>query len=214
MLNAMEIVVCVGLLAVFAWALARYFRREGAPNARQRWSVRIVTATGLATLYALCFRNADWPAGSAAAFALAAVAAALFSGAMLGSRHAPPALLFAESAPGQLFQRGAYRWVRHPFYSSYIFLWLACLFATREPLLLPLVAACFAVYVAGARDEERIVLGSDLAVTYKEYQMGTGMFVPRLWPRRNTAVTGILLAAITLVATALAVSTIPWDGSR
>jgi protein-S-isoprenylcysteine O-methyltransferase Ste14 len=92
----------------------------------------------------------------------------------------PPAVAFAPAVPTALVLDGPYRYVRHPFYASYLLAWLAGCAATANPWLLLTVVWMFGFYYVAARGEEESILQSGLADVYREYRNRTGMFLPKV----------------------------------
>jgi protein-S-isoprenylcysteine O-methyltransferase Ste14 len=92
----------------------------------------------------------------------------------------PLSLAFSPDVPEHLHAAGPYRWVRHPFYSSYLLAYVAGWVLCREHWLLAVIAVMTWVYVDAARTEERKFASSQLADGYQHYRDGTGMFLPRV----------------------------------
>ncbi len=88
-------------------------------------------------------------------------------------------------------EHGPYRFVRHPFYCSYLLAWAAGFVATAQTWLLPTVAVMLVIYVRAAKLEEEKFTRSPLAGTYERYRSRTGLFLPNpvklLAPRRPAA---------------------------
>lgn len=74
---------------------------------------------------------------------------------------------------------GPYRYIRHPFYTSYILFWLGCAVATLHPLMILFLLAVSAMNVTAAFREERSFETSPLAGEYVNYRKTAGM----LWPK-------------------------------
>ena len=85
-----------------------------------------------------------------------------------------------DDAPASIVTYGPYRWVRHPFYVSFILLLTATALLTREAIGLGSLAAGLAVLEMTARREEQRLLASSLGGEYAAYLARTGRFVPRL----------------------------------
>ena len=73
---------------------------------------------------------------------------------------------------------GPYRYVRHPFYSSYILGWLAAVIAVPCLATLVIFLGMTTIYWQAASSEERRFLASPLATDYERYRMHTGLFLP------------------------------------
>jgi protein-S-isoprenylcysteine O-methyltransferase Ste14 len=97
---------------------------------------------------------------------------------------------FDPVAPDSIMRGGPYRYIRHPFYASYILFWTACAIATLHPLSLGFLVVIAAINLTAARREERAFAGSAFAADYDDYRRSAGMFWPRLGPfsgRRSRA---------------------------
>lgn len=92
----------------------------------------------------------------------------------------PPAVAFDPGTPAALVVDGPYRYVRHPFYTSYPLAWTAGCLATANPWLLLTVVWMSGFYYAAARGEEAAILGSEHADVYRAYRKRTGMFLPKV----------------------------------
>ena len=92
--------------------------------------------------------------------------------------HAP-ALWHQSDLPRQLVHWGAYRYVRHPFYSAFLLLFLTAWFALPSTwTLLALVYGVVALHIT-ARGEELCLIRL-FGDAYRSYMGRTGRFVPPL----------------------------------
>lgn len=75
---------------------------------------------------------------------------------------------------------GPFRWVRHPFYTSYLMtlVSVAAMFPNRITVIGAIVGII--TFHFAARHEERKFEGSPVAAEYAAYKRRTGRFVPRL----------------------------------
>lgn len=103
----------------------------------------------------------------------------LFLATIRATREQRLTLAFDSDTPTFLILRGPYRFLRHPFYGSYIAFWIGCSVGTVS-------LACFAAsvvlvftYVFAARLEETKFEASDLREAYARYRSQVGF----LWPR-------------------------------
>ena len=94
---------------------------------------------------------------------------------------------FSESV-GTIVTKGPFSLVRHPFYTSYCMVWICSSFIFNSPVLWITLVYLVTFYVLSARKEEAVILHSDQAEQYKNYQKQVGMFLPRImkWKRSNT----------------------------
>jgi protein-S-isoprenylcysteine O-methyltransferase Ste14 len=82
--------------------------------------------------------------------------------------------------PAGVCERGPYRYIRHPFYLSYMVAFLAVMVAFPSPVTAAVCALNIALFVYLAFDDERVLLRSGLAGDYEAYRKRVGMFVPRV----------------------------------
>jgi len=163
--------------AAFSWGVKAHFRRTG-PVPAGTALIGLLTVAGFvffALRVAICAPCAAWPA----ACGLFAAALALFWCTVRATRQTPPTLAFDTDQPSFLLRHGPYRYVRHPFYLSYLLFWTgtALAFPGLAPWLVP--ALMLVVYGRAAALEERKFKDSPLCAAYKAYRRQAGMFFPR-----------------------------------
>ena len=118
----------------------------------------------------------------AIALGLQALAGGLFLWACAATRRTRPEMAFSPSKPAVLFQTGPYRYVRHPFYSSYLMFWLSCTLATTSITVKVITALLIIIYTVAALQEQSAFLNSAFRPAYEAYQRTAGLFWPRLLP--------------------------------
>jgi len=96
------------------------------------------------------------------------------------NRTRPLSAVFSKDHPEHLITRGPYRFIRNPFYSSYLSASLGGTIASAQPWLLLSVLIMAVIYYVAAIKEERKFEASFLAAEYMEYKVRTGMFIPHL----------------------------------
>jgi protein-S-isoprenylcysteine O-methyltransferase Ste14 len=168
----------LAVFVLFAWAVRGHFVSAALPT-----GMKLISALSLLGMagYLLEIGNRgvpDWR--RAAAFGLQALAGGLFLWACAATRRERPALAFSLSEPGRVFKTGPYRYLRHPFYSSYIIFWAACAIATPSMLVIATTIVLVAIYSLAALQEQHAILSSDLRLEYEAYQRTTGLFWPKL----------------------------------
>ncbi len=175
--NAALLVGGVIPFATFSWAVRGHFRPHGETPTGMKWTSAVSLAFFAWFVWRLFGPSiaAAWP-----------VALALFIGSMMvfgwavrSTQKDRPTLAFTEDAPSFLLHDGPYRYVRHPFYLSYLMFWLGTALATTGvwPWLVPLLM--LAIYAHAAKREEQKFARSDLAAAYRAYCVKAGMFLPR-----------------------------------
>jgi protein-S-isoprenylcysteine O-methyltransferase Ste14 len=81
--------------------------------------------------------------------------------------------------PAAVCDAGPYRWMRHPFYLSYILAFLGVAIAFPSPLVAAVCLLNIGLFVYMAHNDERTLMASILAPSYESYKMRVGMFLPR-----------------------------------
>lgn len=168
-------VIC---FASFTWAIYFYFDSPK-PIPRQMRRLGLFGLVGFACeLLGLVLGKASLLSLVGAAFILTSLS--LFWYTVLSARHAKLGVAYAGLEPLKLVCVGPYRWVRHPFYSTYTLFWLGCTIASANLFLLIVPIIMGAFYWQAAKSEEAQLINSGFGVAYAEYMRRTGMFYPRL----------------------------------
>lgn len=81
---------------------------------------------------------------------------------------------------GKLLTTGSYALIRHPFYMSYILIWLASAVLFNSMVLWAAFAILTTVYYLSAKKEEADILAGPMSHEYEEYKKKAGMFWPKL----------------------------------
>jgi len=86
---------------------------------------------------------------------------------------------------GNIITTGPFRFFRHPFYVSYILVWLSSTLLFKSPILWITLLYLIAFYILSARKEEKVILQSEYSTEYEKYTKNVGMFLPRIKNDRN-----------------------------
>ncbi len=88
---------------------------------------------------------------------------------------------FASSdSKGTIVTTGAFGFVRHPFYLSYIAIWLTSTILFNSIFLWISCLALIAVYLLSAKEEEKGIMSSALSSKYSTYRENVGMLFPKI----------------------------------
>ncbi len=177
LLSATLLLIC---LASFNWAMRNFFSRPDGVIAGTQL-IRI-TGAGFAVLHLGAIAATPAPTARQALIAACIYLSALglFWWAIRTSARRTFSSAFSADLPVHLVERGPYRFIRHPLYSSYLLTWTAGVVASGRLWLLPSVAVMLAVYLQAAKMEEDKFSRSPLASAYQRYRSRTGMFFPNL----------------------------------
>lgn len=171
----------LGTGLAFLAGVRAFFAR---PAGRHRYGAsRVSGAVLLAEAVAIAAAPVPPPRALAAIGVLAA-SLALFLWAARTNRYRPLALAFSGETPAHVQTAGPYRFVRHPFYASYVLAFLGGWIAAGTPWLAPAVAAGAYTYFRAARGEEAALIASPVGDAYRGYARRVGMFLPRLGTAR------------------------------
>jgi len=175
-----KLVLIVGLIFYLTTAVGvrRHFASATMPR-EVRFAI-IASYVGLAAFIYLMLRDKHGSGALMAALAIFAASLALFLWAAKTTRLMRLKLAFDPEPPGLVVQTGPYRYVRHPFYASYILFWFGCTVATVHPLMLIFLAAFGAINLTAACREERAFEMSPFAEEYMNYRKTAGLFWPKL----------------------------------
>ena len=86
--------------------------------------------------------------------------------------------------PDAVCDSGPYRYVRHPFYLSYMLAFLGVAVAFPSVIVSGVCLLNMGLFVYMAMDDERVLLVSTLGADYKGYKRRVRMFLPRFTGKR------------------------------
>lgn len=96
----------------------------------------------------------------------------------LGTHRSRLALWHQNDAPESIVTYGAYRYIRHPFYSGFLLALLGAVFLAPHPgTLFTFLYGLILLNYTAAR-EERLLSESTFGEQYREYRKRTGRFLP------------------------------------
>ena len=169
----------------FSWGMFRHFRSVGPMPA----GMRLIGAVSFVAMVVFIWSVLAAPLSSVwpAAPILSAAALALFGWAVATTRNTELAVAFTRAQPPVLVTDGPFRYVRHPFYASYLTFWLGTAIATTNGMcwIGPVILLGF--YIVAAQGEERLILHGRHGSDYASYAGRTGILLPRLIKKRQRA---------------------------
>lgn len=167
-------------LVYFLWisiATRQHFRSERYPLGM--YVISALSLTGLLPfLYFAVRGELVFPGLS---LVLILLALALFVWAIRHSRNCQLTLAMDDEMQSEsIIRTGPWRFMRHPFYASYMMFWLACALATQHVISVIAFLTLSGIYTHAARREERALSTGPLRKDYIEYRESVGFFYPRL----------------------------------
>ena len=177
-LDVIVTVVSLSVIAQYAWSLRRHFVSVTMPVGTMVISA-IVTLTALFFVFLLWIETRPVLAVTLGLL-IELCGLWLFWAAISASRKARLKMAFDLGNPRGLVTSGPYRYLRHPFYTSYLIFWVGWAIATWSIWSLLPLAVITVIYVLAALDEERKFSRTEMAGDYAAYRAQTGFFWPRL----------------------------------
>jgi protein-S-isoprenylcysteine O-methyltransferase Ste14 len=136
----------------------------------------------IAVLWNFVHDGESFPGHAVLGLAILLSSSTLFWMTWAANRQRPLSLAFQTDLPVHLNQKGPYRFIRHPFYTSYLLTFIGNACYTMNPWLLLVIAIEFWVYTSAATFEEKKFAQSSLKDDYENYKRRAGMFWPKINP--------------------------------
>ena len=171
----------VGSLLCFGWAARSFFVKHQGSTAGVKLILIAYAICAMLQIAATVRARDITPIRIAAASVVYFAALLLFWWAIRANRNRRLSAAFSPDLPEHLIQAGPYRYVRHPFYSSYLLAWSAGVIASGQLWVWITVAVMVAIYVGATVHEERKFLSSSLAEAYTAYRGRTGRLMVNPW---------------------------------
>ncbi len=168
-------------LSSFTWAMRNFFEKPERMTPGLRVTVLAGMVFAISHFYVILRTPALKPLAVAMAVTLYCLALGVFWWTISAHRVKPLAACFSRNEQLHLVQHGPYRFVRHPFYCSYLLAWLAGAVGTLNVWLGLTFVAMLGLYLVAAVNEEKKFASSSLADAYADYCGATGRFLPRPW---------------------------------
>ncbi|MCS4088967.1 isoprenylcysteine carboxylmethyltransferase family protein [Rhizobium sp. BK176] len=166
------------IIAMYTWSMKRHFSTAETPI-----EVKFLSPFILATSFWFTWTIMTSQQGAGLttiAWLMQLASAALFVWAIKASKEARLTYIFDGGLPQGLATEGPYRYVRHPFYTSYITFWSAWALATGSVWSFIPVLCLSAFYVRAARQEEKVLMAAPFSKAYQEYRSRTGFMLPKI----------------------------------
>ena len=173
----LSLILSAAAFGSFSWALQGHFRSNGRPPTGMVLLSAASLLSYLSYVVLLCrsHRSSFLTVGQ---WMLFAISLALFWWTIATTRASRLSLAHSSGVPDNLYESGPYRYVRHPFYLSYIIFWTGtALAAGAWQWLWAAVLGTWYIWVA--RREEQMFGNSPMSDAYARYRRRVGLVVPR-----------------------------------
>jgi len=176
--TAGELLLNAALHSLFIWGRFAVFRLES-PKPCGVWLIEgAAMASILAGWMLIGLRDGVQAMTDWIAVAVALASGGLFLWGLRTVRQHRLTAAFSDDVPQELITTGPFRFVRNPFYLSYLLAYCHAVCASQSWLAAIPLAIMAAIYATAARFEERKFLRSELAGAYQKYARRTGRFLP------------------------------------
>lgn len=107
------------------------------------------------------------------------IAISLFSWTIIHTKNRGFKVAYSGISESKFTSDGPFKFIRHPFYSAYIFFWIGWIFSTNFNFIsIVICLVLISQYILAANTEEKFI--SAACPDYKEYIQSTGKFLPRI----------------------------------
>lgn len=170
--------VYTAIVASLIWARFRFFKINSAKSKLVSYFNDPAVFVQLIFTYWLL-----WSANSMTliAAAIAMISYSLALGLFWWAIRSAGQLDFASSgSKGDIVTTGAFGFVRHPFYLSYIIIWTTSALLFSSIFLWASCLVLIGVYLYSAKEEEAGMMAGEQSSSYSAYRKKVGMLVPKL----------------------------------
>lgn len=170
----------------FFWSVIGVFRKPDEGVSKMYRVLQVSSAwTWFYSMYAIFISKHEVLWAQVLAFFLICFSLWVFWKTRIWIREKDFALVFNDESPSHLETNGPFRWVRHPFYSSYLLCYFSVFVFTLDPLMAFTVAFMVVLYLKALRDEERKFHSEGFSESYRQYSAKTGALFPRVFERKS-----------------------------
>lgn len=155
-----------------------HFKSAKMPAGANFVSASVLTTLALLLILLWTSEAPTW--AQIVALVLEALSLWLFFRTIAASRDQALHFAFDTENPVSLVTAGPYRYVRHPFYTSYLIFWTGLALGAWSPWAVPMLALMAGLYTVAATGEEAKFERTNMAADYAAYRSRTGMFWPKL----------------------------------
>lgn len=172
----------IGLVGLSYFLVISAATKQHFSSDRYPWGMYLISALSLIGIFTFLLQ-AFWGALGLPIASLLMILAAfsLFIWAIKHSSKKKLSLAFDEELKiDGIVVSGPWRYVRHPFYLSYIVFWLACAIGTAHILSIIVLSTLTFIYCYSAIREEGLLKESSHRVDYLRYRETAGFLLPKI----------------------------------
>lgn len=167
--------------ASFIWAGIFFFKKPVQKNYRFLMLNLIGIMTIFTDIYLLFITSEEFGVFNCLGGYLSILSFFLFWLSIRACKHVPMKFAFHDDSTLEGFVRlGPYRFVRHPFYTSYSISWLSAALMSNYFVAYLLLLTMIFFYTIAALQEEKFFAMSVYSDSYKLYMKSTGRFLPKI----------------------------------
>jgi protein-S-isoprenylcysteine O-methyltransferase Ste14 len=175
-LDTLVTLLAVATIGSYLWSVKFHFESGALEVGAKLISVMVIV--GAITFTGLTWTQAQSATPQLLGAAIMCLSFVLFWVTIRETRNAKLLAAFTDKNPGSLVTSGPYRYVRHPFYSSYLLFWFGWAIATANSWSLVLFAIMFVIYWRAAAQEEEKFANTQMAEEYASFKAGRTRFIP------------------------------------
>lgn len=180
---ALLTIIYITIIVGFIWARFRYFKIQSfSSRIGSIFYDPIVTMQIAVTLYLLLTASSVHILAGIASLTFYVLSLAIFWWSIVAAKQLDFA--FSDNV-GKIVTTGPFAYVRHPFYLSYILVWLGSSILFNSIFLWITLIYLTTLYFTSAKIEEEVYLKSEYSREYRDYSHKVRMFLPRITLWKN-----------------------------
>jgi protein-S-isoprenylcysteine O-methyltransferase Ste14 len=178
--------IAITLLALYiygciTWGSFFFFKAENEGSKTGKGIVSLLAGVAIVSSVVV-FASSPTPSMLQMVFTILTLALSniIYWWAINTNKDQPLDYAFSSSTPAHIVTAGPYKFMRNPFYTSYLLSWIAPLIFNFNPFTLCVFMSMLSLFWYLAVKEENLFLNSDLAKKYEQYMLQAGRFLPKL----------------------------------
>ena len=181
MSTALRLVFLFCMMCPFLWFMTAGSNTFTVPKLRDNGAVlgQISFLSGMACVLAMGLFYVLWIPPAVCGVLLAVCSLALYEWSRRTVIDRNFYVGLSGEVPHAVCEAGPYRFVRHPFYLSYMVAFMAVAVAFPSFIVSGVCLINVGLFVYMTLDDEKVLLTSAIAADYARYQSRVGMFLPR-----------------------------------